>query len=49
MNDPVVFPLDSIYGKESGYRISNRLIRKNAKYNRRACASKKWLGKGNSK
>lgn len=34
MNDPVVFPLDPIYGKESGHRLSNRLIRKNAKYNR---------------
>lgn len=32
MTDPVVKPLDPIYGKESGYRISNRLIRKNARY-----------------
>lgn len=34
MTDPVVKPLDPIYGKESGHRLSNRLIRKNAKYNR---------------
>lgn len=34
MNDPVVFPLDPIYGKESGCRLSNRQIFKNARHNR---------------
>lgn len=34
MNDPVLVPLDPIYGKESGYRDSNRRIFQNARHNR---------------
>lgn len=34
MTDPVLKPLNPIYGKESGNRISNLQIRKNARHNR---------------
>ena len=44
MTDPVVKPLDPIYGKKSGYRDSNRRIFQNARYNaeRRKRIAKCW-------